>query len=1253
MKNRTFLSVIIACFAGLCGLLLFATPGAHAVEHPFCLWTRDEAAQLRKWIETDPVARQQYDRTTARVARNMKQEGMISPAFMDLFNYLVMGDKVAGERQKAELLKFIGGRPEPMRIEFTLDEANHTWAVGGRSHNDRHMWQSYNDHVLRYDILYDQLTPEQRRGVEHTFRVYIDFQLAGGKPWHPGYRYDRTSWLPNIGWNRIISTHYMAVALRDEKLIKAVFESAGGFKWFMDEYLGDGKFYMEEFGKYWTKVDDVLVYCEALDRLGLPKYGYGYIGRNGGSARNYAEMYALVTLPMIEQPGDRPWHPSVNMGDAGSIMVQGGTPTVTGGTLFDYELFHRRFPDGGFDYFLAHKRDPGQDVYLPTPFFGLGPMDPKKVRPPLPAPSYASRGRGFALLRAEEGPAYWESPKPAVALQFGMYYPHYVHDCFAIMQYVALNRMIYTRTGRISKRGYTAGDPFRDHVRGHCGVVVDGLQAKPVDDGNSGTSNHNVRDNFTKTVKFVSARAHGIYPDVDQERALFLTDEYLFDLFWLKSTGASADKPRVYDWQVLTFGDTVGSAHAPWSALDAFGDKARAQKPYLDDIRVMDAGDRPWTVTALFDTSNAVSPGVRVSMLGDKDTLVLSSLTPGDRGYGGGAAEQKGRSILVTRTAPSTTFVALHEPFRGGAGAHAIEQFQSIGRTDAAIAVRIVGKAGSGIDDRVLLRFGDNAGEPTDIGDAHESYTFADHLYLRIGPGTVNAVGKARKLAIPVKGHPKLIVNGKERPAQIADGILKAELDDKWPPLPRRAATTQNADTSSLARLIAQLHGADVAKREEAAHAIGRMGAAGKEAIPALIECLRQKVRFGNKAAPAGLAGIGPAAIPSLIEAMRFDDPYARYEAISAIRMMSDKAPAAAPALIRALDDENSAVRINACLALQGLGAAAAEAIPALARMLGDPLANKYAAFALSGMGRTATKALIEALADPKRLDAAVWGIERIGPDAADATPVLVQALSTKDPSVFARAASALGGIGPQAKKAVPALIEALDDTTNRPAAAGALGRIGAEAKAAVPALMRCALSETTDKAGRANRVWSAATLRALGQIGPAAKDAIPLLLQAVQDQGFNARATAVAALGEIGAPTDDVLRVLAACMKDRDQKIRDAAAAALARFASNASGIAPSLKENLTDANPVIRVDSASVLIRIGAFGKEALSALAEALESKDVGVCRLALNKTGNLGSKANALLPSVKKLAASENAEIRTKAAEVALAIEKTER
>ncbi|MGA2502444.1 MAG: hypothetical protein ABSH20_32280, partial [Tepidisphaeraceae bacterium] len=138
---------------------------------------------------------------------------------------------------------------------------------------------------------------------------------------------------------------------------------------------------------------------------------------------------------------------------------------------------------------------PGEAVYLPSLYFGLGPVDSGKVKPP-PAPSYVAPERGFAMLRMEEGPAYWESGRPAATLQFGSYYVHYVYDCFALLQYVAHNRYIYQRMAN-TRGGYAGGDPWRDHVRGQAGgIVVDGLQAKYVDSGEEGIKHQRLRRHF-------------------------------------------------------------------------------------------------------------------------------------------------------------------------------------------------------------------------------------------------------------------------------------------------------------------------------------------------------------------------------------------------------------------------------------------------------------------------------------------------------------------------------------------------------------------------------------------------------------------------------------------------------------------------------------------------------------------------------------------------------------------------------------
>ena len=935
-------------FAIYCVPVVLVAALAGAAEHPFCLWTKEQANQIGRRIQTDPVAKQQYDQTVRRVAEKRKLEGMVDGDFLDLFNYLVFGDKAAGERQKKALRAFIGQRPEPMKIEFALDEKNHQWQIGMRSHNDRHHSSNQSINILRYDILYNDLTPEERRGVEEVFRLYIDFHLAGGKPWHPDFRYDRASWLPNLHWWRPISTMAMAAVMQDRKAVEALFHSAGGFKWFMDEYLGDGLFYMEEFCKYECLMHGIILYCETAQNLGWGEYGYGYKGPSGGCARNYIEMYSTIGLPRVEYPGGVVEYPAVSMGDSGEKCVLPASPL--GRTLYAWEMHHRRFPEARFDYFLAQARPKGQQAFLPSAFLGLPPLD-AKTKPPQPLPSYASRGRGFALLRADESPAYWDGPKPAVALQFGMYYPHYIHDSFSILRYVANNRMIYARTGKLKKSGYTTNDPFRDHVRGHCGVVVDGLQAKPVDDGNDGVPNHRIREDFAKPVKFVAARAQGIYPDVDQERALFLTDDYLFDVSWLKSTGASAGKDRVYDWQVLTFGDVEGSQAAPWVGLEKLADRPRAEKPHLRDIRVLDAGDKPFAVTAVFEPQSATSAGVRVSMLPQRGTLVLSSLTPSDTGYGGNQIERIGRSILATRAAPDTVFAALHEPFAAGNGSHRVERYECIQQSQSGVGVRVVGKSGSGIDDRILLGYGDGTAGSCELADGHESYTFTDHAWLRVSADTVAVVGGLRRLAIRVDGKPKLIVNSQECPSRIEGGVLKAEVAAPWKAIVRGPVPpTAPAASDDLKALIQQLQGPHVGRREQAARAIAKMGPAAKEAIPALTAALNDKVRLGNKAIPDALAGIGTDALPAILQAMKSADPYVRAEAIAAIRLLGPAAKDAVPVLVGALDDENRAVQINACMALAALGPAAADAASSLKRRLDDPIIGKHAELALGAI---------------------------------------------------------------------------------------------------------------------------------------------------------------------------------------------------------------------------------------------------------------------------------------------------------------
>ncbi len=349
------------------------------------------------------------------------------------------------------------------------------------------------------------------------------------------------------------------------------------------------------------------------------------------------------------------------------------------------------------------------------------------------------------MLRANESPGYWESPAPAVAMRLGTNYVHNVNDCFSLAGFYAFNRPIYLN--RQVTPGY-AQDWSRS-IQSHCGVAVDGAEPKF-------TSATTARKAFTRQVKFVAARSGHVYPDVDLTRALFLTREYLLDVTHLVST-----RQRQYYWFLHALGQAGTQQPEQWK------DSKLPEGLYpLKKVRACRTGGKPWSVTmlqtcALENPSKAKLPkqwydrkiGVRMSMLPDMDTTAYIARTPlivrrfrddkGQRQYKEVPSEVGGVTIVAERNAPATTFVALHEPFEGGK--HHIVDFRIIAQTDRGLAVAVVGEPGSGINDRLMVRLGDDHDQPlTLVDDREESFTFADWAYMRIGKDKTEVSGDLR-----------------------------------------------------------------------------------------------------------------------------------------------------------------------------------------------------------------------------------------------------------------------------------------------------------------------------------------------------------------------------------------------------------------------------------------------------------------------------------------------------------------------------
>jgi hypothetical protein len=827
----------------IAALALVTAAQVHAemkqTQHPFMLWTRDEAAAIRRRIESEDWAKGQY--------AALQQEKGDGKTLRTLFAYLVMGDTTGIEAEKKYLLSLIGNDPRKFKGD-----------TGGGRHYDQYL------HVLRYDALYDKLGEAERAGLESTFRDFIKHYCE-----EETLKFTRTSWLPNMQWPRPMTAHLMAVALRDEALIRQCFNSNGGWKYYFDDYLADGRFYCEEFGKQYSMIGEMFLWCRGVERLGLDELGFGYVGKNGATMRKTLESIIDTGYPRTDIPGGMPQYPQITMGDARGSNFNGAPPFVfqksivtgflpngTGGNAgwmnanmngrdnknakvdkmlapHWFELAHAKWPDAHFDYFLAQMRRPGEAKYTPSLYWGLQPIDPGNVAPP-PAPSYVARERGFAFLRAEESPAYWESPAPAVAFQQATYYVHYAHDAFCLLGFHAFNRPIYLN--RQISNGYGGGCPWTDSPRGLCGVIVDNLhyeldEADPKHDHPhwpNPIGRVPIRSAFTPLVKYVSANAvplngqvdldnrqplagatlsldlrreeKEVWPGVNMSRALFLTREYLFDVYRLDS-----DKPHRYDWQVhkLGFPDT----DATWTATDALSierlydlknravakllaDPIERERYVLKNVKQLAPEDRAWNATILQGRAPQIAEpllgnewyarkiGVRVHMLGETGTKVYLGSTPEPRsapgreptkgGKGGQANEVGGTTLMVSRECPKTLFVALHEPFENNSPR--VTEFRRVQQTEKGIAVAITGQ---GINDRVCYSHWGAHDQPLTLAGDGESVTFSDFALIRISADAIEVGGNVLEFTVKSQTATKLLLNDKEASARFEAGVVK------------------------------------------------------------------------------------------------------------------------------------------------------------------------------------------------------------------------------------------------------------------------------------------------------------------------------------------------------------------------------------------------------------------------------------------------------------------------------------------------
>jgi HEAT repeat protein len=242
-----------------------------------------------------------------------------------------------------------------------------------------------------------------------------------------------------------------------------------------------------------------------------------------------------------------------------------------------------------------------------------------------------------------------------------------------------------------------------------------------------------------------------------------------------------------------------------------------------------------------------------------------------------------------------------------------------------------------------------------------------------------------------------------------------------------RALCRQDLDPNvTLRQLGRALADSDSGVRVAAVQGLARCG---DSAIPLLIESLRSKDKHVRREASWALAGLGPAAepaVPALAEAVLDSD---RKLVHGAIRALGAIGPDAAPAIGHLLTVLTGSHFVEGRQAAWALGRIGAAAVPSLIHVIqtGDLYARAEAVWALTQMGPAARDAVgvLTNLLHERGVESTARqpSSSDIDHHAAPTATVVIRPRHGTEDAFWSTVITALGEIGPDAAEATPLLV--------------------------------------------------------------------------------------------------------------------------------------------------------------------------------------------------------------------------------------
>jgi len=381
------------------------------------------------------------------------------------------------------------------------------------------------------------------------------------------------------------------------------------------------------------------------------------------------------------------------------------------------------------------------------------------------------------------------------------------------------------------------------------------------------------------------------------------------------------------------------------------------------------------------------------------------------------------------------------------------------------------------------------------------------------------------------------------------------------------ATSLKKMGAKCVPNLIPYLEGGSEERRDMVLGVITELGPQAGGVARQLAGMLQQRyLQSGGDGLIHTLGAIGPPArdaLPTLqLIATRANDPRA-YDAL--IAMMQIGVPADAgylPTLLLMLDKGAAEPQVAAVRAL-------AKVVP------NSPSVRRRLAQLLSDS------------ANPKVVDATVTALAGFGDDAI---PLVQPMLNAANPEIVARGLRVCKGLGLAARPLIPELVRLLPRVTLGDSATEVLAALGHPAVSPLVEALR-------------NGQLRPAAARALVRLGP---EAVMELRNALHDDDWQLRTTAMLALGDIGAPAASAVKDMVEALRSPDRFHPEEVLTALARMGPPAAPALPAIVPYLRATTESLRVAAVNAVAAIGPAG---LPQLGVALGTSDTNLRSLIL--------------------------------------------